>query len=193
MIPFSDTSPSAGASFGMTHFTENGTVDVRAVRDFSQMVLQGTIDLSIGLLGLEPFSQTEFDARDINELRNPPMGFSPQATQALSDNWVGGTIAPIDPNLPTPQRRHSSEIFLEYEEWGITFEGIYPTYGGGTMMMARSWNVLLHGQLVSGLFDNSSDGIAELLASSDCSEGNLWVRVIRDESGHITELNIEQS
>ena len=195
MIPFPDTSVSAGASFGMSHFTESGTVDVRAVRDFSQMVLQGQIDLSKGLLGLEAFTQAEFDARDIDALINPPMGFEPQAMQPFTDNWgtqyaVSGTmITPIDPNLPTPQHRPSTEIFLEYEEWGLTFEGMYPYHDGRFIMTARQ-NVFFQGQLVRGFSDFSIAAGTGMSLSSTDRRGHLWIHVIRDENGYIQSLEM---
>jgi len=192
MIPLSYTSNSAGASFGMTHFAENGTVDVRAVRDFSQMVLQGTIDLTKGLLGVEAFTQVEFNARNIDALTNSAMGLSPQVASSNNGEYryagSGAMVTATDPNLSIPPRRPSAEVILEYEEWGLTFEGFYSYHGGGFMAESRQ-NVFFNGKLVGGLSDFSNYGMGMSISSNDRS-GNGWIHVIRDENGLITELDI---
>jgi len=195
MIPFPYTSASAGASFGMTLLTENGTVDVRAVRDFSQMNLQGTIDLRKGLLGVEAFTQAEFDARDIDAPIEPPTA-TVFISQPIPDSWgtqndVSHAICSdiffsIERDLPTPQRTFT-EIFLEYEEWGLTFEGVY-SYRDGTLVMREIQNVFYQGQLVRGMVDFGDFSPGLSISSIDRS-GNEWVYVIRDENGYITELS----
>jgi beta-lactamase regulating signal transducer with metallopeptidase domain len=72
---FEDIYPVLEMGFGgVTHFDENGTVDVHSIRDVSQLTQNpdGSTDPSGKLLALEPYSQTEFDARDIDILLNPP-------------------------------------------------------------------------------------------------------------------------
>lgn len=55
---------------GITHFDEAGTVDVHAVRDLTRLVYRtdGSYDPSGTLTGVEPYSQAEFDARDLEPL-----------------------------------------------------------------------------------------------------------------------------
>lgn len=58
---------------GMTFFDEEGTVDIRATRDLTEKKRNpdGSYDPSGVLTGVVPYSQAEFDARDLEPLRNP--------------------------------------------------------------------------------------------------------------------------
>lgn len=58
---------------GNDFFNENGVVDVYAVRDLSSFVRfdDGSFDPSGKLVGLKEFSEEEFDARDIDAIKNP--------------------------------------------------------------------------------------------------------------------------
>ena len=57
---------------GIDFLNENGTVDVYAVRDLESFskVADGSVDPAGKLIGLKEFTQQEFDARDIEALKN---------------------------------------------------------------------------------------------------------------------------
>jgi hypothetical protein len=87
----------------------------------------------------------------------------------------------------TQNRRSSVAIFAEYEEWGLTIEGLYPHADGGFMATATQ-NVFFQEQLIRG-FSDFGHGVDMSISSFDQGE-NIWIHVIRDESGNITEFNI---
>ena len=82
----------------------------------------------------------------------------------------------------------SANIFAEYEEWGLTIEGLYPNPDGGFTASPRM-NVFLHGQLVRG-FDDFYNGVRTTISSVE-QGGSVWVRVIRDVDGNIERLDTE--
>ena len=57
---------------GIDFLNENGTVDVYAVRDLENFskAADGSVDPAGKLIGLKEFTQQEFDARDIEALKN---------------------------------------------------------------------------------------------------------------------------
>lgn len=59
---------------GRDHFSENGVVDVYAVRDLSRVARfeDGSFDPGGVLVGLREFTAEEFAARDIEAIKNPP-------------------------------------------------------------------------------------------------------------------------
>lgn len=69
---------------GIDYFNENGTIDIHGIRDLTQIVrnADGSYDPSGKLMGVEPYSQAEFDARDIEKLKNPPQAY----TVCVADN-----------------------------------------------------------------------------------------------------------
>lgn len=58
---------------GVNFFNENGVIDVYAVRDFTTFAQDeyGAFDPRGELLGLKEFSQDEFNARNIDAIKNP--------------------------------------------------------------------------------------------------------------------------
>ncbi len=91
---------------GKDYLNENGTIDVHGVRDLSQLThnSDGSFDPSGKLIGVEPYSQADFDARDIEELKNPPM-----QTTAIEDG----------PKL-TPDEL--AKLYSIYEPFGVTYD-----------------------------------------------------------------------
>jgi hypothetical protein len=69
-------------------------------------------------------------------------------------------------------------------------EGLYPHPDGGFMATVTQ-NVFFEGQLIWG-FSDFGHGVDMSISSFDRG-GDIWVHVIRDESGNITELDIEQT
>jgi beta-lactamase regulating signal transducer with metallopeptidase domain len=177
------------ATFGITHFTENGTVDVRATRDLSQPIQNpdGSTDPIGTLLGVEPFSQAEFDARDIDAIRNPTQN-SVYTFSGVNDSDNNGNANHAQ-NLQTGNTAVADNadmggigiggIFAGVENFGITFSGNLLNGGIG--------NIYYNGQLVRTLIDGN--GIT--LSSSDRS-GSINVRTVRDSSGNIADLDVLQ-
>lgn len=64
-----------GMSGGLDFFDEDGVVDVHGVRDLSKVVTNGdgSTNPAGKLVGLEAFSETEFAARDVEAIKNPPV------------------------------------------------------------------------------------------------------------------------
>jgi len=177
MIPFPGYQD---ASFGMKHFTENGTVDVRAVRDFSQLTSNEATALIDGLLGLEPFTQAEFDARDIDALASQPtLRF--YGSQESSPPVPATVYA--HSNQPATPGRLLANTFLEYEEWGIAFDSI-TINSDGTVSFRTPTNVFYRGQLVR-TFADVGNGFWH---SSVGNTGGLSIAIIRDDTGSITGI-----
>jgi hypothetical protein len=95
-----------GASIEKSFFNENGIIDVHGIRDLSQLTLNpdGSTDPSGKLIGVEAYSQAEFEARDIEELKNPPM----QATAVES----GPELTPDE----------LAKLYSVYEPFGVTYD-----------------------------------------------------------------------
>jgi beta-lactamase regulating signal transducer with metallopeptidase domain len=103
-----------------------------------------------------------------------------------------GISTSLDPNITTG--RPTVELFKEYEEWGITFEGFYPYSNHNSRFMAReAINVFHNGQLIRGISDFCEVAGLSMSISSAIYEGNTWISVIRDESGYITKLDISST
>ncbi len=89
-----------GSYSGIDYFNENGTIYVHSVRDLSQATNN---DPSGKLIGVESYSQAGFDARNIEDLKNPPQYSIDEAGQ---DGTDGKTI---------------EETFSVYATYGLTY------------------------------------------------------------------------
>lgn len=123
------------SSAGRDYFNENGTIDVHSVRDLSQLTrnTDGSTDPSGKLTGVEPYSQAEFDARDIEELKNPTMQAtsvgessvaysSSTAQEALQDNASQDNVAIAysSEDMVTPDEL--AKTYAIYEPFGLTYD-----------------------------------------------------------------------
>jgi len=169
--------------FGISHFTESGTVDVRAIRDVSQPIRNpdGSIDPSGILVGIVPFSQDEFDARDIDAFLNPPSnsahssGGVNNTNIEANPNAQGGNIATLENDGLVGTGIY--EIFTGVEDYGITFSGnIFGGCGG---------NIYYNGRLVRVLISDNN-----VILSSFDSSGDIIVRIVRDSDGNLTGLEV---
>lgn len=90
-----------GMYAGRSYFDDGGTVDVYAVRDFSQIVhnADGSYDPSGILTGVKALSQVEFDARDLSEYNTE------SATPVAEYIWENMQVVP-----------------LPYERLGVSFD-----------------------------------------------------------------------
>ena len=199
---------SQGASFGTTYFSEDGTIDVQAIRDFSQVIVNsdGSTNPSGKLLRLERISQAEFETRDIDELRKQfegytiaymnPLNESDQQSNHISNDG-DNSLTFKDSDVPTtPQAnkngntavvnnqggtgRTLEELYSGIEAFGITFIG--SLFSGGT------GNIYYNRQLVRTLFD----GYGNTLSSSKHGD-SIDVRVIRDDNGIIIGVEVISS
>ncbi len=122
-----------GGSAGRDYLNENGTIDVHGVRDLSQLTHKsdGSFDPSGKLIGVEAYSQAEFEARDIEELKNPPMqatsvnassagGDSSTAQESSDDSFSGYTYAVEFGTVLTPDEY--AELYAVYEPFGLTYD-----------------------------------------------------------------------
>jgi len=104
---------------------------------------------------------------------------------------VAEVFAAFEANMFTVAGEHSllsAEIFVEYEEWGLSIEGLYPNPDGGFTANPRM-NVFLHGQLIRG-FSDFDNGVNISISSAE-QGSDEWVHVIRDDNGRILRLDIE--
>lgn len=88
---------------GIDFLNENGTVDVYAVRDLESFskAADGSVDPAGKLIGLKEFTQQEFDARDIEALKNSTS--VAMAGTPLEDSEIAKLVA-------------------EYEAFGVTYD-----------------------------------------------------------------------
>ena len=218
---FYDAIPLPGhhaASFGIKHLfdVDNGTVDVRAVRDFSQMNIgQGTVDFSLGLLGVEPFTREEFDAREIVLREDVMLEIAPPRGQIIA--WIGSASSAMignsgtlvmhgnaavynqneraftfeaglvtNQNYSTPtQSENFAETLAALEELGVTFYGVWATEDG-RMAMRSGFNVFYHGQLARGFFDRGG----HISFSSTDRSGHINVYTVRDDYGNLVGVEV---
>ena len=187
-------------AFEITYFDENGMVDVYTVRThYSETTYRpdGARDLYSTLLTLERVSQAEFDARDIESIKNQPHANDNRAPSPPIENIVNFStqtqagpnampILPIENNGNTVfVNNHGTAIltfamlFEGIENFGLTFDGNF--LNGGMLN-----NIYYQGQLVRTLNDDSA---GRWLSSSDTS-GNINIRVIRNDNGNIIDVEV---
>jgi hypothetical protein len=164
-------------SFGVTHFTENGTVDVHAVRDYSELVqnADGSVDPRGKLLELRQYSQEEFDARDIEIFINPSPLTAYSASANVPQSPNDGNVA--NANSGSPRGSSIVDVFAGVEKFDITFERLT----NGT-----SFNIYYQEQLVRTLID---EAMGTRLSSHE-SGGNIDIRISRDVNGNITGVEV---
>jgi hypothetical protein len=129
------------------YFDTEGTVDVRAIRDFSKIKLNpdGSHDPSGELIGLESLSKAEFKARDIEEYRNPQVTSAVSAPvydgayESGSNASYGAFAAPttnaVDASSGSLTPDELAERYSIYEPFGVTYDADFDRfyYGGKTV------------------------------------------------------------
>lgn len=113
-----------GTQAGRDYFNENGLVDVYAVRDLSGIVRadDGSFDPGGRLTGLEKFSQEEFVARNIDEIRNP---------------------APISVESGNPlSAKELQEMVGEYGKFGVTYDASQEQWYFNGEKVRYFWDIL---------------------------------------------------
>ncbi len=127
-------------------------MDVHTVRQATQNA-DGSINPGGKLVGIEEYSQEQFDSRFL---------LTPTMTQeAVSFGFVGSTGGVT-----------FEERFAKYKDYGITYVEAPNASGQG--------NVYLNGQLVSRFSDVSPDGSAFSFTSAD--KGGIAVQTVYDNN-----------
>jgi len=195
------------ATIDTRHFTEGGTVDVRAVRDFSQVIqnADGSTNPAGILVRLERVSQEEFDARDFDDLRLSFQSISYMLHEDSGDahfltvNMNSALSSDNTPNIrldTTVQINDDGSVAIVYYnattgrpfvEWFAGIETFDVTFTGN-ILNGGIGNIYYQGQLVGTLIDDTAER-ATWLSSSERG-GNINIRVIRSESGYITGISV---
>lgn len=158
---------------GRSYLGEGGTVDVYAVRDFSKTVYNpdGSTDPGGKLVGVEAYSQAEFDARTRQRL------YALSETISIESLSEGASQSSIITNLTdeTADGRTIAEMFEDYVKFGIKFDTKSVNGGLG--------NIYYNGQLVKKFIDVKPDGGVFTCNSSD--GGSISVYTVYDEDGKL--------
>ena len=193
---------------GTDYFNENGIVDVRAVRDFAQIVrnADGSIDPSGRLLGVEPLSQSEFDARDLEKLKNPQqitvyageaVSTDDSQTPAQTSAYSGEATSTDKRQTPTQLVAYAGDPmtpdelakeYAIYEPFGVTYDKTQDRlyYNGKSVRifwdtMGSNGESLTGGQFSgSARIKNSADGEIDISVIRDFSEldGNGYGKLV---------------
>lgn len=151
----------SGTAVVFDFLNEDGVVDVHTVREATQNE-DGSINPVGKLIGIEEYSQEEFDRLDIQE----QTGIQQEAVAYGSSDGVGGSTF--------------EEIFAKYKDYGITYVEAAGYSGAG--------NVYYNGQLVNIFSDVTPTGSAFSFQSGK-KEG-VNVRTIYNGNGEIAGIEI---
>ena len=141
---------------------EKGIVDVHTIRE-TRTNKDGSIDPFGELIGIERYSQEEFNSRDLSNF----YGYS----EAVSDFY----------GADDPSAKTFSEIFEKYKPFGIEYVEAKNASGAG--------NVYFNGQLVNSFADISPNGGTFAFTSAD--GGKINVHTVYDADGNLA--GIEQT
>lgn len=147
-----------------TSFNENGTVDVHTVREDVKNT-DGSTTLFGEIIDIVPYTQAEFDARDVSVYKNQ----SKSEKVTAEEEGIGNG--------------ETTEQYLEqFKDYGIT----YQTQNGNT------GNIYWNGELVARFWDEKPDGSIFLTESDLSSE--VEVHTVYDENEKVSGIayNIEE-
>lgn len=150
-----------GTAVVFDYLNEDGVVDVHTVRNATQNE-DGSINPVGNLIGIEEYSQEEFDRLDIQE----QTGILQEAVAYGSADGVGGSTF--------------EEIFAKYKDYGIIYVEAAGYSGAG--------NVYYNGQLVNIFSDVTPTGSAFSFQSGK-KEG-VNVRTVYNGDGEIAGIEI---
>ncbi|MDO5152142.1 MAG: M56 family metallopeptidase [Eubacteriales bacterium] len=138
------------------HVNKDGVVDVHTIRQATQNA-DGSMDPGGKLVGIEEYSQEEFDSRLI---------MTPAMTQETASTGFVGSTGGVT----------FEDRFARYKDFGITYVEARNASGKG--------NVYLNGQLVSRFSDVSPDGSAFSFTSAE--KGGIAVQTVYDSNGQLS-------
>jgi beta-lactamase regulating signal transducer with metallopeptidase domain len=157
---------------GTDHYNKDGTVDVRAVRDLSQIVRNpdGSTNPGGKLIGLEPLSQAEFDSRIVNIEK--PMNQA-QAGAYMPDSYNGDTMSYNTANTNPMTSDEMANEYSIYEPFGVTYD-------------KNTNNLYYNGKLVKNLLDILSTNNESLTG------GNFYgdVKITGNPNGEISMITV---
>ncbi|WP_019534631.1 M56 family metallopeptidase [Paenibacillus ginsengihumi] len=124
------------SSAGNDYLNEKGTIDVHGVRDLSKLPrhADSSIDPSGKLIGVEPYSQAEFNARDIEKLKNPPQTDAVSVDESSMANTSAGTAQEFSNEASSTASTAAysagdditpdelAKIYAVYEPFGVTYD-----------------------------------------------------------------------
>ena len=152
------------------------------------VILTGALVLTIGTGFMVATNTVSANAQEPVTINIAMFETDPNSQEVATNNTFEAN-AIINTNAPTSQNRRSSVvIFAEYEELGLTIEGLSPHADGGFIATATQ-NVFYQGQLIRG-FSDFGHGVDMSISSFDQGD-DIWVHVIRDASGNIERLDKE--
>lgn len=148
-----------GAVAGLDHYTDGGVIDVHTVRDYTNPVRNddGSYDPSGILTGVRTYSQAEFDARSIPEMRNP----------GISTAYSGTPASPEE----------LAKEYSIYAPFGITYDKEHDLLYYGSQLISRFLDVLSSNgeEFSSGKFKGA-------MRSLNQNGGEISVEMLRDYS-----------
>lgn len=193
-----------GGSAGKNYFNENGTIDVHGVRDLSQLTRNpdGSTDPSGKLIGVEPYSQADFDARDIEELKNPSIQATSVDESSTADNSSTAqessqgnasqgnvTIAYSSEDIMTPEEL--AKLYAVYEPFGLTYDKKQDCFYYNGKLVLQFVDVLASNgeSFSSGKFKGSMRQVGN-------PDGEIEIKAVRDytkldANGYGTLIGIE--
>ncbi len=142
------------------YVSKDGVVDVHTVRQATRNA-DGSTDPGGRLMGIEAYSQEEFDSRCIMT--------QTMTRETASTGFVGSTGGVT-----------FEERFARYQDWGITYAEA-PNVSGQE-------NVYLNGQPVSRFSDVSPDG--SVFSFTSANKGGIAVRTVYDSSGKLSGVEV---
>ena len=154
------------------------------------IILTGALVLTIGTGFMVAINTVSANAQEPVTGNIATFEIDPNTQEVATNNTaVLEANTDFDTNAPTSQNRRSSIlIFAEYEEWGLTIEGLSPHADGGFIATATQ-NVFYQGQLIRG-FSDFGHGVYMSISSYD-QGGDMWIHVIRDADGNIERFDTE--
>lgn len=152
----------SGTAVTFDFLNEDGVVDVHTVREATHNE-DGSINPIGRLVGIEEYSQEEFDRRDLR-----PLTRTQEAVAYGNADGAGGSTF--------------GEIFAKYKDYGITYVKAEGASGAG--------NVYYNGQLVNSFSDVTPNGGAFSFRSG--KEEGINVRTVYTRDGEISGLEVVQ-
>jgi len=187
---------------GIDYFNEHGTIDVHGIRDLSKLTHNpdGSTDPSGKLIGVKPYSQAEFDARDIEKLKNPQIqatsieysgSNNSYAAQELinGNSSSGNTTAVAGGPQVTPEEL--AKLYAIYEPFGVSYDKNKDCFYYDGKLVKRFVDILeSNGEPLSG---GKFEGFMRQMGNPD---GEIEIKAIRDytkldTNGYGTLIGIE--
>jgi beta-lactamase regulating signal transducer with metallopeptidase domain len=176
MYPIDDNSYA-----GLDYFNENGTIDVHAVRDMSQIIYyaDGGYDPSGKLIAVEPYSQAEFDARDIDKLINPVQNAaqseSISGSSARPNGTAGQTVAQAAESGTRLTPDEYAEMYSVYEPFGVTYDKVEDRFYYDGKLVREFLDIFIsNGESLSGGKFKGS------MMSRNEDDGEIDIETVRD-------------